>query len=257
MEGIAKTNRRDFLKLGLAAGGGLVLGFQWSTSLGATVADGSAWEEVAFNSYLSISPDDFKLLKSKNIDLFIHAAANSDFRSTPAIKRVLKEVNLNGTMRILNLVKQLDVSEFVYTSSAYCAGHINGDIQPDYINTTGVFRNPYEESKLEAELYLSSFAKINGLKYRIFRLTGIGGRLMEPPLGSVSKYDIFYGWGIFFLKAKLKALLSLDNIYSSSVEMPIRIAANLDGNMNVVPVDYAAKIILRFAYQTIKTPTII
>ena len=32
METIAKTNRRDFLKLGLATGGGLILGFHWNTS---------------------------------------------------------------------------------------------------------------------------------------------------------------------------------------------------------------------------------
>ncbi len=69
MEAIAKTNRRDFLKLGLAAGGGLMLGFQWSSSLGATVVDGSAWDEAVFNSYLSISPNDVITIYSPNPEL--------------------------------------------------------------------------------------------------------------------------------------------------------------------------------------------
>ncbi len=44
MEAIAKTNRRDFLKIGLVTGGGLVLGFKWSTSFALEAPDGLASE---------------------------------------------------------------------------------------------------------------------------------------------------------------------------------------------------------------------
>jgi isoquinoline 1-oxidoreductase beta subunit len=73
METIAKTNRRDFLKLGLAASGGLVLGFQWSSSsaLGMEVINASALPagDVNFNSYLSISSDDVVTIFSPNPEL--------------------------------------------------------------------------------------------------------------------------------------------------------------------------------------------
>lgn len=73
METIAKTNRRDFLKLGLAASGGLVLGFQWSSSsaLGMEVINGSAVPagDINFNSYLSISSDDVVTIFSPNPEL--------------------------------------------------------------------------------------------------------------------------------------------------------------------------------------------
>lgn len=69
MEAIAKTNRRDFLKIGLAAGGGLVLGFNWSTSFALEAPDGLASEQVTFNSYLSISPDDIVTIYSPNPEL--------------------------------------------------------------------------------------------------------------------------------------------------------------------------------------------
>lgn len=73
METITKTNRRDFLKLGLTATGGLVLGFHWSntSASGLTVLNEAALAagEINFNSYLSISPDDVITIFSPNPEL--------------------------------------------------------------------------------------------------------------------------------------------------------------------------------------------
>lgn len=73
METITKTNRRDFLKLGLTATGGLVLGFHWSntSASGLTVLNKAALAagEINFNSYLSISPDDVITIFSPNPEL--------------------------------------------------------------------------------------------------------------------------------------------------------------------------------------------
>jgi isoquinoline 1-oxidoreductase subunit beta len=73
METISKTNRRDFLKLGLAASGGLVLGFNWSSSSASAmdVLNEAALPagDVNFNSYLSISSDDVITIFSPNPEL--------------------------------------------------------------------------------------------------------------------------------------------------------------------------------------------
>ena len=73
MEAITKTNRRDFIKLGLAAGGGLVLGFQWSSSsaLGMQVVNAADLPagDINFNSYLSISSDNVITIFSPNPEL--------------------------------------------------------------------------------------------------------------------------------------------------------------------------------------------
>jgi len=71
MDTMTKTNRRDFLKLGLAAGGGLVLGFQWSSSSAFSVVNESALAagDTNFNSYLSISSDDVVTIFSPNPEL--------------------------------------------------------------------------------------------------------------------------------------------------------------------------------------------
>ncbi len=71
METLTKTNRRDFLKLGLTASGGLLLGFNWSkASAFEAVRDAEiAAGLVDFNSYLSISSDDVITIFSPNPEL--------------------------------------------------------------------------------------------------------------------------------------------------------------------------------------------
>ncbi|MCU0419632.1 MAG: molybdopterin-dependent oxidoreductase [Cyclobacteriaceae bacterium] len=69
METIAKSSRRDFLKLGLTATGGLLLGFHWNEGQAATLEVVNATNPVAFNSYLSISPDDVITIFSPNPEL--------------------------------------------------------------------------------------------------------------------------------------------------------------------------------------------
>lgn len=72
METLTKTSRRDFLKLGLTAGGGLVLSFNLTKSFAAIVsgdANTLAATNVDFNSYLSISPDDVITIFSPNPEL--------------------------------------------------------------------------------------------------------------------------------------------------------------------------------------------
>lgn len=192
---------------------------------------------------LSISQDGFKKLKGKKIDKLFHVAALSDFRVTPEIRKMLSLINVDGTKHMLDLSKELGVENFIYTGSAYSAGFVEGDIAPDFVNIEGEFRNYYEKTKLLAELYLKDFAKREKINYKIFRLTGIGGRLMEKPIGSICKYDIFYGWMQFFLKQKLKHIKGIRDIYDATVDMPLRIALNKKGGMNIVPADYSAKMI--------------
>jgi len=72
METLTKTSRRGFLKQGIAAGGGLVLSFNFSDSLAAFVSgttDSFPTANVDFNSYLSISPDDVITIFSPNPEL--------------------------------------------------------------------------------------------------------------------------------------------------------------------------------------------
>src|SRR5438045_659889 len=73
MSTLTNSSRRNFLKLAATAGGGLLLGFNW-TSAGAitptVVSDAAiAAGSVDFNSYLSIAPDGIVTIFSPNPEI--------------------------------------------------------------------------------------------------------------------------------------------------------------------------------------------
>ena len=192
---------------------------------------------------LGISLSDFEKLKREPIDYFFHIAALTDFRSGSAVEGRLKEINVEGTKRLCQLIGQLNVKEVSYISSAYACGSKTGLVQPDYINLNETFRNPYEKSKLEAEIYFRNFFKDKKNKWLVFRPSTICGRLIEQPIGATNKFDVFYAWAAFFLREKFKILKSWENIYEIPVEMPVRILCNPRSGLNIVPADYAAKVL--------------
>ncbi len=193
---------------------------------------------------LGISAEDIEILRKGKIDYFYHIAALSSFFDTPEIVKQLNLINLEGTKHILNLVKDLDVKQFIYVGSAYHAGASQQVIYPDFINKTNIYRNPYEKTKLEAELFLIHFAKVEKISYKIFRITTIAGRLIENEIGSINKFDVFYGWGLFFLKIKTKLYKNAENIYSVPHEIKLRIHIHSESTMNIIPADYGAKLLL-------------
>jgi nucleoside-diphosphate-sugar epimerase len=186
---------------------------------------------------------DLNILQEKSIDYFFHIAAYTDFRSTPIVSKKLYEVNVNGTKQLLYLINSLKINQFIYTGSAYCVGYNVGKISPDYFSNSISYRNSYEESKMQAEQLIMSFCKKNRIVYKIFRLTGICGRLLEQPKGYINKYDIFYGLAQFFLKYKYYLLKDINKLYTQEIKIPLRIQANIHSGMNIIPADYAAKML--------------
>lgn len=190
---------------------------------------------------LSLSQNDYKILTSKKIDFFFHVAALTDFRSGNIVADKLTKINVDGTRSILELLPNLKVAEFSHVSSAYVCGITAGKISPDYINPNQKFRNYYEQTKLEAEILVKDFCKKHRIKFRIFRPSTISGRLIEKKIGATPKFDVFYGWAIFFLRQKEK-LLKSKNFTSDFAEINLRFCASNDSGLNIVPVDFAAKI---------------
>jgi nucleoside-diphosphate-sugar epimerase len=202
---------------------------------------------------LGISSEGLSYLNTCNIDKFFHIAALTDFRDSQSTIDALWNSNVEGTKRILSLVENLKVGEFNYVGSAYSCGCHSGYIAPDFVpDKTAVFRNPYEKSKLEAELEVRSFEKRTGLPCKYFRPSTICGRLLEPPLGSIHKFDVFYGWAQFFLRAKFKALPAVKDIFATPLELPVRILCSDKSGLNIVPADYAAKLLYEISYSDSK-----
>jgi thioester reductase-like protein len=113
---------------------------------------------------------------------------------------------------------------------------------PDYINLNQEFRNPYELSKLEAEIQSRNFAKDTGIKFRCFRPSTIGGRLIEAPLGMIHKFDVFYGYAASWFYIKMGLIPHYDERYSFPVSLDAAVCYNVNSGLNIVPADYAAKV---------------
>jgi nucleoside-diphosphate-sugar epimerase len=192
---------------------------------------------------LGLSESDFQVLAAGPIDFFFHIAALTDFRDLPIVVETLKRTNVDGTRRVIELVELLSVGEFDYVSSAYTCGLTTGEIQPDYVNIHQGFRNPYEQSKLQAEIRARLYGRRSGTRCRFFRPSTICGRLTAPPLGITNKFDVFYAIGAFFLGVKLQEL-SWAERYNRSVELDFRALYSLGSGLNIVPVDFVAKAML-------------
>jgi nucleoside-diphosphate-sugar epimerase len=192
------------------------------------------------NIMTSLSESDKKLLKGKPIDYFYHLASETDFRNTPDVRNKLQMINVDGTKSILDLVDILSVKSFIYVGSAYSCGETFGNIAPDYINFNQNFRNPYEKSKLEAEVLVRKHAeKHRSIEYKFFRPSTICGRLIENKIGAVSKFDVFYAFMFFFLRCK-EQMFKVSELQQNA-QMRCRVVYSLNSGLNIVPVDYAAK----------------
>ena len=128
------------------------------------------------------------------------------------------------------------IKKFIYVSTAYCSGVRAGLIANDFANLDFKpdFRNAYENAKFESEKYVAQFCNEKGIPYQILRPSVIGGKLMgEENRFHVLKYMGFYLLGKFF------------HFYSKSKKNEnVRIPITFDTGLNIIPVDYVAKVIV-------------
>jgi nucleoside-diphosphate-sugar epimerase len=198
---------------------------------------------------LSLTQKDLAYLKASPVDFFFHAAALTDLRSSGAVARAIHRTNVGGTLKILELVSRLNVRQFCYLGSAYCCGEATGLMRPDDVSMDREFRNPYEAAKMEAEIEVRRFAARTGVRCRYFRPSIVCGRLMELPLGAISKFGTFYAPAAFLLRAKLAALPAGADPYGAPTRLDLRACGNPYGSLNLVPADYAAKVMYQVCMQ--------
>ncbi len=191
---------------------------------------------------LDIADQDLSYLKSQQIDYFIHIAALTDFRGGEAVRAELDKINVGGTKNVLDLVSKLQVKNLGFVSSAYVCGMTTGVIPVDYINLNQDFRNYYEKTKLISEIAVRDFCEEQKLNLKVFRPSTISGRLIEKPMGSVSKIDVFYEWCAFFYRYKKKTLKK-ESCIADHLDVDLRFYHSDESGLNIVPADYVAKVV--------------
>ena len=164
----------------------------------------------------------------------IHCAASVNLGNNEATFDEIKRNNYLGTLNLIHtLLPYLFKVSFISTafSSGHKSGLIDGGLSDDSPKS---FRNPYEQFKAQTELEVVQTCKGYGLEWQIFRPSIICGRLVDHPHHVIPKFLVFYLFGAFFYRVK-----------EGYGDQTIRITMNQASGLNLVPVDYAAKAIVR------------
>lgn len=153
---------------------------------------------------------------AREITEIVHGAASVSFELALARSR---EVNVEGTRRMLELATRCPrLRRFTYISTAYVAGEHEGTFGEDDFDVGQRFRNPYEQSKFEAERLVRLYA--HRLPVTIVRPSIVVG---DRHSGWTASFNVLY-WPLRALARGAYPLL------------PARRGAPVD----VVSVDYVA-----------------
>ena len=168
---------------------------------------------------------------AEQVSDIVHSAASVSF--TLPLDRS-RQVNVEGTRRMLELAelcrRRGGLRRFSYISTAYVAGTHRGEFGEDQLDVGQRFRNPYEQSKFEAERLVRG--KDGRLPIQIFRPSIVVG---ERTTGWTPAFNVLY--------APLKAF-----VRGSLPAVPARRSAPVD----VVPVDYVADAVFELAGEPVE-----
>ena len=168
----------------------------------------------------------------------IHSAGSVNLETTQEARDDVYAHNYEGTLNLLRALDGYSI-EFIYIGTVFSSGIQQGRIADDYLSLPPhVFRNPYEESKARVEIEVARYCEKKGIRFQILRPSIICGRVMDAPLYYTPKFDVFYGWLKFFWQLKKAELHS-----------PLRLCIHEKATMNVVPVDFVAKAIVKAVHS--------
>mmetsp|Transcript_9603 Transcript_9603/g.11527 ORF Transcript_9603/g.11527 Transcript_9603/m.11527 type:complete len:940 (+) Transcript_9603:177-2996(+) len=168
-----------------------------------------------------LSSDILNTLKTAGdgVSHFIHLAASYDMTASEEVNRL---ANVEGTRYAMRLSETIG-AKFEYASSIVVAGDFNGMFLESNFDEGQQFKNPYAQTKYEAEKLVRNECKA---AYRIYRPGVVVG---HSKTGEADKIDGPY---YFF-----KTLQKLRKVLPSSLVLPM-----VDGDgMPLVPVDYVAE----------------
>lgn len=178
--------------------------------------------------------------------VLIHCAASVNLGTNAY---AFEEIRHNNYLGTLNLIHSLhsSLTSVSYVSTAFSLSGRNGQIDDNFeARDAEDYRNHYEKFKVQTEQEVAQICKAYSLPLQIFRPSIICGRLVDYPHHVIPKFLVFYLFGAFFYRAK-----------QSYGSQHVRILMNASSGLNIVPVDYAAKAIVRALNTDIKELNIV
>jgi nucleoside-diphosphate-sugar epimerase len=165
-----------------------------------------------------------------------HCAASLQYEDEN--ERAIFQHNVLGTKNVLNLAARLRALKFNYVSTAYVAGTRTGTIMEHLPSTDTVTNNPYEKSKVTAELLV---AASRGLHTRILRPSIVIGHSRSR---AATSFTGLYGFIRELSTFKRRVARRLGGYLSHRA---LRILADDQVSVNLVPVDVVASNAVRIS----------
>jgi nucleoside-diphosphate-sugar epimerase len=183
--------------------------------------------------------DFFKLSKEKYI--LIHCAASVNLGNHESVFEEIKHTNYLGTLNLIQrLLPYIDKVSYISTAFAYRPPSAYGEIEGSN------YRNHYEKFKAQVENEIVQICEGYGLQWQILRPSIICGRLIDYPKYVIARFLVFYMFGSFFYRAQ-----------KAYGDVHVRILINPTSGLNLIPVDFAAKAIVRAVSTPIQSLNIV
>ncbi|ACA54427.1 NAD-dependent epimerase/dehydratase family protein [Clostridium botulinum] len=135
-----------------------------------------------------LDPNVSKIFEKEKFDIVYHLAAQIDVQKSIANPIFDSDVNVCGTINIINNCVKYNVKKIVYSSSAAVYGH------PQYLpidEAHGIRPiSYYGLSKYTAEEYIRVFSNLNNLDFTILRYANVYG-IRQDPKGEGGVISIF------------------------------------------------------------------
>lgn len=199
---------------------------------------------------LGLGKNKYESLGGRGLPI-IHCA--SDTRFAEKNRAQVMQSNVESLNEILNFACQSRARCFHLISSAYAAGVDNIEC-PEAPVHAAHFNNVYEESKAQAENFVSARCRSAGLPYTIIRpsivygdsLTGRSLRFnaLYFPVRSMQQIRDIYLDEIKNHNGKKSAECGIVLNGEGVLRLPIRIFIPHEGKINLIPVNYFTKAIL-------------
>jgi nucleoside-diphosphate-sugar epimerase len=167
---------------------------------------------------------------------FIHSAGYVNLSTDEEQREKIFDENTTITKAIFKTFSPF-IKKFIYISTAFSSGERKGIIDNDFHNLDFklTHRNAYENAKFESENFVIQQCQSLGLPYQILRPSVIGGKM----IGKESNYFI-PKFMVFYLLAKFFHFTANRN----NAQENVRFMVNTATGLNIIPVDYVAKVIL-------------
>ncbi len=120
------------------------------------------------------------LFRDESIEKIIHLAARPGVRSSLENPVIYEEINVRGTLNLLELSRKYEIDNFVFISSSSVYGNNNRIPfrEDDPVSPT----SPYAASKRGAEIFCETYANLYGVPIISLRLFSIYGPRQRPDM---------------------------------------------------------------------------